>query len=829
MDLHHTSTNQMIVDLSDPTAKEISRVGSKAGNLATLAQAGFHIPRGIVLTTDAYLRFAETTHTANGLIDLLATVIEVFGDRPLAVRSSGIAEDLPDASFAGQYETVLGVRGAQELERAVKRCWKSSGSAHARVYAATRGIAASSMAVLVQELVEADSAGVAFSANPVTGARDQVVINAVPGLGDRLVSGEVSPEEWLVTLHQTRCLSSPESALHEVEAIRVAELARNLEAHFGTPQDIEWAIAGDELFLLQARPITVLPQPPVEPVPLEVLIPDGYWERDVSHTPLPWHPMDGVTMPPTEAAIRRWGEEFGYLFEGLEFVDIGGWIYSRIAPLGGKEGPELPTWAMWLAVRMVPAIRRRIAAAKEAVRSDQAGRFIEKWYEEWRPDLADRFQRLREVDLPGLSNADLAEHTEECVRLFGRGVEVHGLLHGSMSIILFEFASACETLLGWDMATALEMVSGTSSWSTEPSRHLNSLAEIAKHQPEILDARLGPDDDLVERLSMYDEDFAKGFADYLAEHGHVSLGVSGTLGDATLAERPSQVLDLIRGQIETGYHPDTAHDENARMRVSAVSSARSELRGTPEADEFERLLARANRAYPVREDNDPYTMFRPTAATRYALLEVGSRLAARDVLDDREDVLFLRWEEAREALSGGGDRRDLIRRRKGERLWAIQHPGPPSYGEEQPLPSSLDFLPADARLPMEAMLWSLDSIMATGASHRTQPTESVVNGIAASPGSYTGPARVLMDESQFNKLEPGDVLICPITSPPWSVVFPTIGALVTDSGGVLSHPAIIAREYRKPAVVATGNATEVLKDGQVVTVDGDAGAVEIVG
>lgn len=397
MELQHKTVDPWILELTDSAATAPSRAGSKAANLANLAQASFHIPRGIVLTTDVYERFAESADTA--LTELLSTAIEILGDTSLAVRSSGIAEDLPDASFAGQYETVLGVHGLGELENAVRRCWKSAQSSHVLSYQAAHSVGGSALAVLVQQMVRADSAGVAFSANPVTGARDEVVINAVPGLADRLVSGEISPEEWLVTTELTHRTTSPEKALDENEALRVAELARKVATHFGMPQDIEWAFEGDDLFLLQARPITALPRPPVEPIPIPVVIPDGFWEREVSHMPLPWHPIDDLTVGPSQAAIRRWVGEFGYLFEGIEFVDIGGWIYTRIAPLGGKEGPQLPMWVMWLAVRTMPMIRRRLAAATNAVRSDKAGLFIEQWYEEWRPELANAFSRLREVDL----------------------------------------------------------------------------------------------------------------------------------------------------------------------------------------------------------------------------------------------------------------------------------------------------------------------------------------------------------------------------------------------------------------------------------------------
>jgi pyruvate,water dikinase len=166
-------------------------------------------------------------------------------------------------------------------------------------------------------------------------------------------------------------------------------------------------------------------------------------------------------------------------------------------------------------------------------------------------------------------------------------------------------------------------------------------------------------------------------------------------------------------------------------------------------------------------------------------------------------------------------------RRKGERAWALAHPGPASYGADPGPPPPLRGLPAEARLLNEAFLWAVDRIFAPGAD--ATAADRTLTGIPASEGRYTGPVRVIRSEAEFDRLRAGDVLVCPVTSPVWSVLFPAVGALVTDHGGTLSHPAIIAREYRVPAVVATGVGTARLRDGQVVTVDGTAGTVLVNG
>ena len=370
------------------------------------------------------------------------------------------------------------------------------------------------------------------------------------------------------------------------------------------------------------------------------------------------------------------------------------------------------------------------------------------------------------------------------------------------------------------------MVSGTSFKSTEPARRLHELAEMAKVRPEVVDISGTPEGEVLARLAHVDPEFAASITGYLDQYGHRALGDS--TAEPTIAEIPTFLIGMIQAQIATGYDPDAIGQANARVRVETIERARGELAGNPTAlAEFERVLGRAQEAYPAREDNEFYTLSAPFALLRYVVLEMGDRLASRAVMDQRDDVMFLHLDEARAALSESTDLRDLIRRRKGKRAWAVANPGPPFYVKEPFTPASLRFLPADARLPMESMLWSLESMMAIEASKTTQPDSSSIRGTPVSMGSYTGPVRIVTGQGEFDKLQSGDVLVCPITSPVWSVLFPAIGALVTDSGGILSHPAIIAREYRIPAVVATGNATRLLTDGQIVTVDGSAGTVTL--
>jgi pyruvate,water dikinase len=819
--------NQYVLDLSDIRLEDINQAGAKAANEAQMLQAGFPVPEGFVLTIAAFERFLDANQIDSApdpaaitaapfpsdVLEALHAGAASFGQDPLAVRSSGIAEDLPGASFAGQYETILNVQGPEALEAAVRRCWASIFSEQVLAYRENQGLEAAGMAVLVQQMVAAEAAGVAFTANPVTGDRDEIVISAVRGLGERLVSGEASPDEWGVKEGVAQCWRAPEKAINADQALTIAEMAQGVEAHFGQPQDIEWARLNGQLFVLQARPITTLPDQPPEMIPLPVDPPPGFWLRNASHAPQPHTPMNRTLMMRYQMpATKRWLEEFGLLFEGIEFREIGGWEYIRLVPLGGKEGPALPSWLMWTLARLVPAMRARTKQAAVAMETDKPGEYIQLWHESWLPEQTAQIETLRNVELALLPDAALDKHLRTTTSFLLEGMVRHALLHGSEAIILYELVATCQELLDWDGLQAFELVSGTSYKSTEPARRLAELAKMAQERPAIQKLLEQIDEGSAERLARTDKTFDTAFSVYMREYGCRALRYE--VSDPTLAETPELVLQLIQGQMKKEYDPAANEAELSRKRAELETEARQILAGKPaELQRFQRVLSRAEQAYPVREDNEFYTVSAPLALLRYALLELGLRLAERDIINQRDDVFFLEIEEAQAALLEERDYRSLVQRRQGERAWALAHPGPSSYGPEPGPPPSFDFLPAEARLVMESLLWFVDQNEPMDASQGSQASGDGIEGIAASPGQYTGPARIIMDESEFHKLQPGDVLVCPITSPVWSVLFPSIGALVTDTGAMLSHPAIIAREYQVPAVLALGNATSLLKDG----------------
>jgi pyruvate,water dikinase len=403
------------------------------------------------------------------------------------------------------------------------------------------------MAVLVQPMVAAEAAGVAFSADPVTGDRDTAVVNAVRGLGDRLVAGTASPDEWVVRGGEATCRAAPEGAIDARVAAEAAALARRVAARLGGPQDIEWALAGGELVLLQARPITALPDQAQEPVPVAVRVPPGFWEREASHAPKPWTPMTLSAIDEARnRALRRAFAEFGVLAETLECAQIGGWEYTRLVPLGGRDRPAPPARLMPLLIRLVPRLRRRIADAVAAARSDKAGRFVEQWYRQWQPDLAGRTAVLRDTDPEPLADEELDAHTTRALALLHEALDVHFLLHAALMPILAELAFACRELLGWADEEAFELLAGLSTTSTRPAHRLAELAAMAARRPAVRRLLAEVDGATPGRLAEADPEFAEAFAAYQREFACRALRYE--LADPSIAETPELTLRLLVDQ-----------------------------------------------------------------------------------------------------------------------------------------------------------------------------------------------------------------------------------------------------------------------------------------
>lgn len=803
-------------------------VGTKAGTLMHLSVAGFPVPQGFVVPTGALRRALETVgigpddpgsvHSIRSLPfpDDLSAEIDVVAAEcvgtPLAVRSSAVDEDLGDRSYAGQYASMLHVVGSAELGRAIRECWSSAFGGGVRSYAGDSGSSPGTLAVLIQPMVRADAAGVAFSADPLSGDRARARISAVRGLGDRLAEGSATPDEWYVdgeAVHE----SGAEDAITAEQAHSIAALVREVAENRGAPQDIEWAVSQGELWLLQARPITALaaepgaagsPEQAASSRKTATGVPEGFWRRSTAVT-RPLSPMHrSLVLPILNHAVGRMFEHV--MAGGVQFRAIGGWQYSSFQPLADQD------------------VADRIARIVAADESDAPMTTVRRWYDRWEPDVRRRLREYRESEARDLLDDELLRRFRELREFATETAETHFSLVGAQQFVLGELGVSCRDLLGWGVSGVLDLVAGQSGKTTEPGRRLTELAQLAADDDRVVELIAESRAAGVEDLARESRKFAEKFAEYLRECGQRMTGSD--IDEVTPAERPALVLRLIAGRLgEPGTVDGT---DPRRQRELALERAHSLLAQQPRQrrDDFDSAVERARTAYPTRDDTKFYHDA-ALALLRYCLLEIGARLVDRDQLSVADDVFLLESDEPAGALSRSESLKDRVaaRRREWDRAYAA--PGPKHYGKPPKPPGGGDSSPEsppNVRATLDKAMWAFGALRGDTA---TAETETYLTGTPASRGRYTGPVRVLRGESDFDKLRSGDVLVCPETSAQWSMLFPHVRALITDTGGMLSHPAIIAREYGIPAVLATGEATHHLEDGVLVVVDGDRGTVDL--
>ena len=774
-----------LFSLSEPAAMDGDVAGGKAAGLARLAAAGLPVPQGVVVPAD--------TSDAD-LVAVAADLAARFSGQALAVRSSGVAEDLEDASFAGQYETVLNVPAeVAALTEALRRVRASATASHVETYRPGHD---RSMAVLVMPMLDPTAAGIAFTRHPVTGTR-VVVIEAVAGLADRLAAGEETAERWEVD-EVARCQSDPE-VLDPSVAEAVARLARRVEALEGRPQDVEWALVGSDLYLLQARPITTLDD--VEPIPIDDEPPPGPWEWDSTHNRSPMTPLMASIFPEGFVrASRRLVEEYGAPFAQISAQSIGGYLYFQVVPPLGKASTKAPPPALLrLMFRLIPSLRRREERARRALEGGRADELVQEWREKVAPRVAATLAAWSEEDPAGLSDAELAARLEAAARLEQEVFGWNMVTDPAYLLPLADLHRFVTEKLNGDIATSTRLVAGAS-----PSEYQVKVRKLA--------AMLTDDDrEAILGGAGADEVSAPGFAaafrNHLADEGLRILGYD--LDIPTLGEDPRAELLRIA----------TCPFEERRPQGDLLTELAAGL-DPAAADRLRALATRARTALPIREEGEAVHA-RTVGALRLIALEAGRRMVGREAAAEPEDALLLTLDELTRWLKEGGDISELVRRRRGERKWARARTPEPFVGGEAPLPDPGAFPPHIARF-MEAILLVL--------THDSRPAELAAgaDGVPASPGGYVGPVRVVRGPEDFGKVRPGDVVVAPMTTSPWEVLFPHIGALVTEAGGMLSHPAIVAREYGLPAVVGCEGATTRFRDGDLVAVDGDAGTVSLV-
>lgn len=813
--------------------------GGKAGALAELARSGFTVPDAVVLLPaalegwsawEAEGTFAEkaarikTEPFPSELLEELMQAVEGLGAPRVAVRSSGLDEDGAEQSFAGQHHTSLDVEVSPEpILEAVRACWASAFSAHAEVYRGAVGADKThvKMAVLIQRMVHPTCAGVAFTLDPVDG-RDQVVVEAVEGLGEALVSGRRMPDRFCVS-REGQLLASTRatlpSGLTETQALEVARLALRVEQHKGQPQDIEWAIDETGLFLLQARPITVVMEDAAEPPDQHVRV----WASTNARELFP-RPATPMTASALDAVLKGFfGPTFRMLGIDLEKVPLAGVV-------GGRIYMCLNTFIVFF--RIVPGMNRRTPAEVFGGDADAARRALEaipnpdplvpppsvfaifggllrlfrvallsgkdagrRALDAARADNA----ALLQFDERHLSEAQLRQRLQQALQFNEMWTRTgHAVVPG---LIAFEAANHLAThWLGPADANLLFSGMGEVD-SAQSARDLLDLAGQARRAglhgrepaPTLADVRrMQPhtDEPEVEETKA----FLHQFDGWMTRHGHHARGEA-DVAIPRLVEEPESVFRIVLELSQGGEPPSGDRHQAAR---EALLQALPKRLGFLRARLLGWLVARGRAGISFRE-NMKSELIRRVGVIRRVLNALGTRWAGEGRLMEAGDIYFLTLPEVLEP-SPGAPWRPRIRARKGTlRQWA---------GVTTPTVVIGSLTPADC--------------VPEPPSNATRLT-----GLPVSPGLVEGRARVLLESEAGEVVKAGEILVAPFTDPGWAPHFVLAAGLVVDEGGMLSHGSVVARELGLPAVVNVREGTRAIRSGDLIRLDAIKGEVVI--
>lgn len=857
----------VILDLSDPTATELSVSGGKGASLARTAGA-LPVPPGFVVTAEAYREFltplvprleellaggadgqddlrTDLDATAQQVAELVrsAPLPEAWAaeidaaltrtgieDRAVAVRSSGTMEDLPGAAFAGQHDTFLGVRGTDAILTAVRDCFASLWHPHAMRYRDRLGVdhRDAAMAVVVQLLVDVtaqEPAGVAFSIDPVRGHLDEVLVNAAFGLGETVVGGEEPVDEWrirrsdlsvvgeTVETKPRAIVSDPAGgvvtvdlpaeqssapALTQDQRADVARLAITAEEHAGFPQDIEWAINGGQLYLLQSRPVTRVA---------------ARWTRDESAERFPT-PVTPLTWDLVEAGFH---DSLNHSFElmGLPpFHDK--WFAVRDNYVYGNQ-TAVELYAGRLPTDMLRDVEALTAALPTIARDF---RWVQELPQRWARDLDTYLLgigALASTDLARLDEANLWAHVKEISALGTAYFQPNIAISLTQRTLYGALLQMLRMGLPEDQATAVfdTLLASTDTKTGQVNEELWQLSRTIRQDRALHDALAAHPGEAGMAMLADHPAFASAFRTFLERHGHRELDFDAY--HPTWVEAPHIVLDQVRLMGERADDEDLAAAD-LRRKVDQSGAERAVVEAAPESLKYlVQEVIRLARTYTALDDLEHYQTTRLTLPLRRAARALGERLVARGVLAEPMDVFFLHVTDLDEVLG-------MPSAAEGAALATAGDGG----AEADIDPDAWEELAVRARDQKAAYL---EAVARTPDwEHGVQAEvpgegEETVTGTAGSPGVVEGEVFVVHGPEDFSSFPDGAILVARTTNPAWTALFYRASGVITESGGALSHGAVTARELGLPAVMAVRGATSLFTNGERVRVNGAEGSV----
>jgi phosphoenolpyruvate synthase/pyruvate phosphate dikinase len=848
---------------------QVPVVGGKGAHLGELSRIeGIRVPPGFCVTTDAFARTmaqaqapsivdrldrlsslnpddgdairavsAEIRRTVEGIgipDDVAAAIARALvgldAQGAYAVRSSATAEDLPTASFAGQHDTYLNIVGPAAILRHVSRCWASLFSERAVTYRLRNGIDHRKvrMAVVVQQMVFPDAAGILFTADPVTGNRKVASVEASFALGEALVSGRVNADVFKVRDGEivAKAIGTKHLAIHALPAggtqevaidperqdqpaltdarvVRLAGLGRQIEAHFGRPQDIEWCLVDDDFRIVQSRPITTLfPVPAVDDGESHVYISVGHQQMMTD----PMKPL-GISVHQL-VALPRMHEAGGRLF-----VDVASHLASPARREGlltlAKSDPLIGDALQTIVDRdFIPSRPDDGPGAPPAdgapapVETDPA--IVTELMARTEASIAALKRDIRPVSGPALFDFILAD-IQELRRILFDPLS-HRVFMGAMEATWW-LNERLEAWLGEKNAADTLTQSVPHNVTSEMGLALLNVADAIRPYPKVVAfLQHVEEEDFLDELAELPggREAQAAIRAYLDKYGMRCVGEI-DITRPRWSERPATLVPLILGNIEN-FEPGAGERRFEQGRQEALEKERElleRLRALPDgerkAEETKRMIDRVRTFIGYRE-YPKYGMVSRYSVYKQALLQEAERLVLADVIREKQDIFYLTFQELHDAVRTNRVDDQLISERKAA-FRSYQALTPPR------------------------VLTSEGEVIA-GAYRRDDVPAGALVGLPVSSGTVEGRARVILDMADAD-LEPGDILVTAYTDPSWTPLFVAIAGLVTEVGGLMTHGAVIAREYGLPAVVGVEHATRLIRDGQRIRVHGTDGYVEV--
>ena len=831
--------DQFVFPLADASATDPALAGHKGAALAKMLRAGVAVPDGFYVSTQALqlavdqlsadLR-AEQEVGSNALGPALASynlpdalreeiraAYNSLGAGAVSVRSSATAEDLPGASFAGQYDSFLNVISLDDLLSAVKKVWASLFSPHALSYRQRHGIAQAQMAVVVQRQLAPSAAGVLFTRDPQSGA-NHYLVSAALGLGEGVVSGSAPTDRFTLDPQNGHVLTAdiadkhsrvaaiitggietvasedkqknkPALNPHQLETL--ASYGRQIEALFAAPQDIEFAAVKDAISILQARPITTLS---------DRVEPEHSWDAGLDDTYCwsnrrgPFYRLEQDFMVEYMRHARDCHREIGSSMAANHIVHFSnGYMYTRAPHVDEAE------------------LEKR--HARQIKRIDDCFDRGTTYFEDvLRGIIEERLKELKKMRRNSSNFADLVSYLKSCMQTQGY---VGGNLHWSMGRpkSLPGWHEEFHELSGRPAHEANIYLQAIDNRMTRLIAKLRELARIVQGDATLNDLFARRDFTSLATLknNAHADRFHARFKDMLATYGLRSgrgYGSSSGFATPTWNMEPSIALDIIASYVEQDLDQLDQLEKEARVeRINATRRMRRRLRNEPEKlKRFNDGLLRATLHVRFLEDHNYYMEQCTGGTAREAIFAVGQNMVQADLIERADDVLHFSLAEL-EALAHDKTRsnqRSLVQERRAQRAQRKKMQPPPTLGAAPEKKDDDDKEQTKRGLQGDTLV-----------------------GTSAASGRANGRAVLVREGQERPHIHPGDILVATNVGPEWTPAFAILGGLVLDEGSLSQHAAIVAREYRIPSVMQTVEATKVIRDGQIIIIDGNSGIVQL--